>query len=300
MAKWINLCGKKFGELTVTEYLGNSEWKCSCSCGRTVITTTGHLRTGHTKSCGHIRPPRLDLIGKKFGHLTVISWVGNSKWHCKCDCGTEVNVQTSNLRNGPTKSCGCYQRKRASEARLVPMIGKRFGKLTVLERVPNNRYGHVQYKCSCDCGGFVITEAERLRQGRVQSCGCIKSAGEMKIANWLTEHRVRYRPQYSHDKIFLSSGRRPFFDFAVFSSDQRLLFLIEYQGKQHYEYSGNGWDNEENHRATVRRDVERRTACASMGIPLYEIDKKDLSFLDVIMESILAQFPDAYEETSDG
>lgn len=243
-----------------------------------------------------IRKPRLDLIGERFGYLTVIEWRGNGKWHCLCDCGNEVDVKTGNLRSGNTKSCGCYQRQRTSESNLTDLTGRRFGKLTVLERVENNRYGHVQYRCACDCGGFVITEAERLRQGRVQSCGCIKSVGEMRIANWLIAHHVRYRPQYSHDNIFLSSGRRPFFDFAILSENRNPLCFIEYQGRQHYGFSGNGWDTEENHLVTVKRDVEKREACTAIGIPLYEINKNDLMFLDAVLESILAQFPSAYEE----
>lgn len=27
-------------------------------------------------------------------------------WHCKCDCGNEIDVQSAHLINGHTKSCG--------------------------------------------------------------------------------------------------------------------------------------------------------------------------------------------------
>lgn len=30
------------------------------------------------------------------------------RWACRCDCGSKVMVRTENLRNGDTKSCGCY------------------------------------------------------------------------------------------------------------------------------------------------------------------------------------------------
>lgn len=30
-----------------------------------------------------------------------------AKWHCKCDCGKECDVQRSALTSGATKSCGC-------------------------------------------------------------------------------------------------------------------------------------------------------------------------------------------------
>lgn len=34
---------------------------------------------------------------------------GNKQWKCRCQCGNIVDVTTSNLRSGNTKSCGCYR-----------------------------------------------------------------------------------------------------------------------------------------------------------------------------------------------
>lgn len=60
-----------------------------------------------------------DLIGKRFGMLTVIARAddhvssGGFKmrtWLCKCDCGNEKVVKECNLIYGrQTKSCGCRQ-----------------------------------------------------------------------------------------------------------------------------------------------------------------------------------------------
>lgn len=45
--------------------------------------------------------------------LTVMSYAGKENgfhlWHCRCDCGKEVDVRQSNLQNGWTKSCGCLR-----------------------------------------------------------------------------------------------------------------------------------------------------------------------------------------------
>lgn len=54
----------------------------------------------------------IDLSGQKYGRLTVISKAeGKDKrrvyWLCKCECGKEVIVQSSQLRTGHTRSCGC-------------------------------------------------------------------------------------------------------------------------------------------------------------------------------------------------
>lgn len=61
---------------------------------------------------------KIDLSGKKFGYLTIISEGdrdndGNIKWNCLCDCGNTTQVRSNLLRRGTTVSCGCYQRKQA-------------------------------------------------------------------------------------------------------------------------------------------------------------------------------------------
>lgn len=54
---------------------------------------------------------RLDLTGQRYGMWTVLSSAGTrgkvAMWHCRCDCGTERDVELGNLRTGASKSCGC-------------------------------------------------------------------------------------------------------------------------------------------------------------------------------------------------
>ena len=61
----------------------------------------------------------IDLTGIRVGKLIVIGPAerknGRTAWHCKCDCGNETTVLTQQLTHGLTKSCGCYQKERASE-----------------------------------------------------------------------------------------------------------------------------------------------------------------------------------------
>ena len=74
-------------------------------------------------------------IGNVYGYLTVIARVvndsgGRAKWLCQCKCGNQVEVLGKSLRNGNTKSCGCYQRERAGQSnmnRVENIIGKKFG-----------------------------------------------------------------------------------------------------------------------------------------------------------------------------
>lgn len=56
---------------------------------------------------------RDEMIGKKFGRLTVVSDAepGRHKYSvtCVCDCGVSRVVNVSSLRSGHTKSCGCLR-----------------------------------------------------------------------------------------------------------------------------------------------------------------------------------------------
>lgn len=55
----------------------------------------------------------------------------------------------------------------------IDLIGKKFGRLTVVERLENNSRGGTVWKCRCDCGNTKIADGERLRIGKVKSCGCL-------------------------------------------------------------------------------------------------------------------------------
>jgi len=61
-----------------------------------------------------------DLKGQRFGRLVVLYETGERKcgqvvWHCRCDCGSEVDIRGGDLASGHTTSCGCYQRERTAE-----------------------------------------------------------------------------------------------------------------------------------------------------------------------------------------
>ena len=59
-----------------------------------------------------------DITGQRFSRLIVIKFSHSDKgmmWECKCDCGNTVVVKGTQLRNGHTKSCGCYQHDKRME-----------------------------------------------------------------------------------------------------------------------------------------------------------------------------------------
>ena len=55
----------------------------------------------------------------------------------------------------------------------IDHTGKRFGRLTVLRRVPNKMHGETIWECQCDCGTHKVIRANFLATGLTNSCGCI-------------------------------------------------------------------------------------------------------------------------------
>ena len=104
-------------------------WVCQCDCGTIKEIPAYYLTGGRVKSCGCLkqetdRQPKgnvIDLIGQQFNKLTVIARVGSdhrgeAMWKCRCECGNEINVLSSNLRKNHTTSCGCERRSRGELA----------------------------------------------------------------------------------------------------------------------------------------------------------------------------------------
>jgi len=111
-----DLIGKTFGELTVLRRFPGTKTtspmaECLCTCGRTIITSTWHLKSEHTQTCGHCD----DLNpGDKFGVVTILYQVDSKGEHScyryKCICGREKEAVRTSFITGGTCSCGCVHK----------------------------------------------------------------------------------------------------------------------------------------------------------------------------------------------
>lgn len=113
-----DISGQKFNKLTAIERMGTDKngralWLCKCDCGNMIAVNITDLRTGRRKSCGCLKKERYNIIGQRFGKLTVIHKESegiHAKFLCKCDCGRKIAVRGDSLRSGKTISCGCSKK----------------------------------------------------------------------------------------------------------------------------------------------------------------------------------------------
>lgn len=92
-----------------------------------------------------------------------------------------------------------------------PMVGRVFGKLTVVRRVGSD-HNAATYECHCACGNTKVIDGRRLRRGLV-SCGCYRGESHRthggsstpEFAVWLT---MKARCSNENQECFSRYGGR--------------------------------------------------------------------------------------------
>ena len=198
-------------------------------------------------------------------------------------------VASSRLRNGQSLSCGCVRRenlaKRNAEQSSVK-VGNKYGKLTIIQdlgmrkqlsRDQNERWS----LCQCDCGSPPIeVRNNMLQNGWKKSCGCLQSQGEFVIEKILKDYDIQYIKEYSFNDLRGFKNGKLRFDFAIFYNE-KLAFLIEFDGRQHYDGPEATWTQEHSLEEIQSYDSLKNQYCLNKGIILKRIPYYDLNELTI-------------------
>ena len=135
-------------------------------------------------------------------------------------------------------------------------------------------------------GDFLQTPNKHLSGGNCP--GCNRSKGEEQIMSVLKDLKFSAKEQY---RIADCKNKKPLpFDVGVFGED-RLLGLIEFQGKQHYEPIAR-FGGKDNFIKTTHNDKIKKTYCLQNNIPLLIIAYWNRSEVDsIVRKFILALRP---------
>ena len=229
-----------------------------------------------------------DLSNQKFGRLTLLYRVNNigkhTAWKCKCECGNLINAPVHHLKDGKIKSCGCYNKEKAKEhlkninkkgKNMKDITGLKSGWLVALEptnkrRVYGNSSSHVIWRCQCmnpihSSPIFCEATCTDITTKNKTSCGCINSKGEAKIIQLLIENNIPFEQQKSFETCrFPNSKYLAKFDFYVNNQ-----YLIEFDGKQHFNQNSSGWG--ESLKEIQERDNYKTLWCKENNIHLIRI-----------------------------
>lgn len=211
--------------------------------------------------------PKIDLTGKQFGYLIPLYYIKGGKWHCKCECGNECDVDTRNLNSGHTKSCGCKTKQLIGNKLTIDMSNYEDDNIKVIERDGSSDVNQAaKWKCVCKhCGREFTTEGKHIREGVIKSCGCVHSWNEKNITQLLLNNNIEFAGQYTFPDLKGKDYYPLKFDFAIFNNGQ-LHHLIEYNGLQHYEKTPGKWG--EYYETLVENDQKKIQYCKDHNIEL--------------------------------
>lgn len=104
-----------------------------------------------------------DIEGQKFGRLTVLGFMGDRKWLCKCDCGNQKAIAARHFKNGSTTSCGCHRIKRIKESNTTHghTVGREVSRVYNIWLAMMQRCYDMNCKAYYNYGGRGITVCER-------------------------------------------------------------------------------------------------------------------------------------------
>lgn len=220
--------------------------------------------------------PRKDLTGQIFGYLTPLYYIKGGKWHCKCKCGNECDVDTRNLNSGHTQSCGC---KNYETKNIKNMEGFETNGIKVLSFAGVDNQQTALWTCECKyCGNIFITRGSSIRAGYINSCGCTHSKNEQIITKLLIDNNIEFATQYSFPD--LKDNRILRFDFAIFKN-HTLSHLIEYNGPQHYIKPEGKWGD--NFELMKKHDTMKINYCKEHNIPLIILTDNDYTLKDLLI-----------------
>ena len=154
--------------------------------------------------------------GDKFGEWTVIAKSDAKLGYflCRCSCGTEREVLRSSLLRGLSKSCG------HSKRRVHP--GEKYGRLTVIESVRENKMTF--WICHCDCGSITKVRGNALLDGLSRSCGCLQK----EITSELFRKPIEIGTKFGELTVIKELG----------TSDRGLVYLVRCSCGKEYEIEG--------------------------------------------------------------
>lgn len=256
------LIGKTFDCLTVLDIVPDyispkgshiKRFKCKCSCGKIIVVNKCDLLQGKTKSCGHLQNTRgllkdypkamakYDYVRNKDVDLNKITAASNKKlwWKCsKCHHSWKACVRTQTRGNHNCPYCSnnkVYPGQNDLQTKF-PYIVKTywdFDKNTIQpNKVAPFSGKHAWWKCPiCKHSWNAIISNVTCNNSRCAYC--YQSNGEQIVFNTLMRLHVNFKAQVKLPGLKDKSSLRC--DFVIYNKNNKPVYIIEYNGIQHYQ-----------------------------------------------------------------
>jgi len=153
-------------------------------------------------------------------------------------------------------------------------------------------------KMKCQCGNeFNVKRDSLLKSGanRCRKCSSTYSKGEESVELILKRYKVNYKKQHTFEDCKGKVKKLPF-DFAVFTDSGDIDFLIEYDGRQHFEPI-EAFGGSESFRQLKNNDSIKNMYTAKNKIRLLRISYKEQNDIEQLILDELKKygFANAYQ-----
>lgn len=271
-------CGNEF-KTTYSKFKGRNQRQCK-ECGEKERIAK------LTKTNEEFQKEIYKLVGNEYQFLEPYVG-GDIKLSCKhSECGYIWKIRPSHFISGRRcpKCAGCKLKTNEE-------FQKEVYDLVCDEYIFQEPYVNSVTKLQClhtVCDNiWNVTPHNFLNAGtRCPFCG--SSKGEQEIAKHLECNTdILFKYEYSFDDLLGINGQQLRFDFAVFDKNMTLVFLIEYDGEQHYmpvDFKGRGekWAEEE-FKILKTHDKYKNDYCINNNIPLLRIPYTEFDDIETIL-----------------
>lgn len=113
---------------------------------------------------------------------------------------------------------------------------------------------------------------------------CKSSKGEKRIEEFLIKHSFNFERQFKFEKCRYILPLP--FDFAIFDNKNKLKYLIEFDGKQHF-HPIEAWGGQENLTYVKQNDEIKNKYCSQNSTPLIRIPYWDFNRIEELLSNEL-------------
>lgn len=212
----------------------------------------------------------------------------DNKMDLICKCGNKFKVSFYDFKNMNKRQCSkcghkIISRKLATPVDEIKEIVEKEG----YEYIDNDLSGGDQkilIRCDNNHSPYWVTVAKFKNDRRCPHCN--RSLGEDYIRNELEKYSIEYQREYIFKDLKGINGGNLRFDFALFKNN-KIIKLIEYDGKQHFEPS---FGSDCNFERIKKHDELKNEYVENNNIPLTRIPYYEYENIPKIIKDIFDLF----------
>lgn len=111
-------------------------------------------------------------------------------------------------------------------AKALNLIGQKFGRLTVIDRLENTKSGKTRWLCICDCGNETAVQGNNLKNKHVKSCGCLNK----ELTRQRSQKYNTYDLTNNYGIGYTSNGKCFYFDLEDYDKIKNYCWYVNESG----------------------------------------------------------------------